>query len=307
MSPVKVSPRQLAKRDARGSMLFLCIAVLIVMLMIVATAFSFYLIFFSHKRLQNWSEDLALNCARRLNENDHGGKINNLLGHSRELVFTSRELYYKTNSEDFRALQGLAAQVLEQSRNGARLVCDERNRYVDLSLQEIRKTVKDVETQNQRGLFLTNFSADGAQVVELKVGDLDQVASNVEASSGVARLHSFDQQQNYIKAGRQVDLYKANLNLKLPAEDSDLDFQLASLPAPVKGTAAPMRLTRGQGFKHTLILRSAGEDKIGKCTVIPSAVQVIMTMNVKQNVIGKIDSQTKAVNTACANGAWLEP
>lgn len=304
---MKVFPRQLAKRDARGSMLFLCIAVLIVMMMIVATAFSFYLIFFSHKHLQNWSEDLALNCARRLNENDHGGKINNLLGHSRELVFTSRELYYKTNTEDFRALQGLAAQVLEQSRSGARLVCEERNRFVDVSLQDIRKTVKDTETQNQRGLFLTNFSAGGLRVVELKVGDLDQVASNVEASSGVARLHSFDQQQNYIKTGKQVDLYKANLNLKLPAEDSDLDFQLASLPAPVKGTAAPMRLTRGQGFKHTMILRSGGEDKIGTCTVIPSAVQVVMTINLKQNVIGKLDSQTKTINTACANGAWMEP
>jgi hypothetical protein len=304
---MKFFSRQLAQRDARGSMLFLCIAVLIVMLMVVGTAFSFYLVFFSHQHLQNWSEDLALDCARQLNENDHGGKVNNLLGHSRELVFTSRELYYKTNVDDFRALQGLAAQVLEQSRSGARLLCDERSRYVDVSMKNLRKTVKDAETRNQRGLFLTNFSACGAQVVDLKVGNLEQVVSNVETSSGVANLLSYDRQQNYIKTGKQVDLYKANLNLKLPGEDSDLNFELASLPAPVSGTAAPLRLARGKGFKHSLILRDAGEDKTGKCTVIPSAVQVVMTMKMKQNVIGNLESQTKTVNTACASGAWIEP
>lgn len=304
---MKVFPRQLAKRDARGSMLFLCIAVLMVMLMVVGIAFSFYLVFFSHKHLQNWSEDLALECARQLNENDHGGKINNLVGHSRELVFSSRELYYKTNNDDFRALQGLAAQVLEQSRSGARLVSAERNRYVDVSMQSLRKTIKEAETRNNRGLFLTNFSASGAQVVDFKVGNLDQVASNVETSSGVTNLLFHDRHQNYIKTGKQVDLYKANVNLKLPGEDSDLDFELASLPAPVKGTAAPLRLTRGQGFKHSLILRSAGSDQSGKCTVIPSAVQVVMTMKMKQNVVGKLESQTRTVNTACANGAWMEP
>ncbi len=288
-------------------MLFLCIAVLAVILMVVGVAFSFYLIFFSHKHLQNWSEDIALDCARQLNENDHGGKINNLLGHSRELVYSTRQLYYKTNNEEFKSLQGLAAQLLEQSRSGATLVCDERKRYADLSMQKIRKIAKDAGTGNQRGLFLTNFSAGGAEVVELKVGDLEQVASNVEVSSGVAGLVSYDQQQNYIKTGKLVDLYKPNVNLKLPGEDCDLDFQLASLPAPVKGNAAPLRLTRGQGFKQSLILRSAGEDKTGKCTVIPSAVQVVMTMNVNQNVVGNFASKTETVNTACANGAWLEP
>ncbi len=304
---MKVFPRQLAKRDARGSMLFLCIVVLMVMLIVVGIAFSFYLLFFSHKHLQNRSEDLALECARHLNENDHGGKINNLLGHSRELVFTSRELYYKTNNDDFRGLQGLAAQVLEQSRSGARLVCEERKRYVDVSMQRLRKSVKDAETRSKRGLLLTKFSACGAQVVDLKVGDLDQVASNVEPSSGVSNLLFYDRQQNYIKTGKQVDLYKANVNLKLPGEDSDLNFELASLPAPVKGTAAPIRLTRGKGFKHSMILRSAGEDKSGNCTVIPSVVQVVMTMDVKQNVVGQLESKTSTVNTACANGAWMEP
>ncbi len=304
---MKVFPRQLAKRDARGSMLFLCIAVLMVMLAVVGIAFCFYLVFFSHKHLQNWSEDLALECARQLNENDHGGKINNLVGHSRELVFSSRELYYKTNNDEFRTLQGLASQVLEQSRSGARLVSDERNRYVDVSMQNLRKTIKEAEARRKSGLLLTNFSASGAQVVDFKVGDLDQVASNVETSSGVTNLLFHDRQQNYIKTGKQIDLYKANVNLKLPGEDSDLDFELASLPAPVKGTAAPLRLTRGQGFKHSLILRSAGADKSGKCTVIPSAVQVVMTMNMQQNIVGKLESQTRTVNTACANGAWMEP
>ena len=304
---MKFSRRQLAKRDARGSMLFLCIAVLGVMLIIVGVAFSFYLVFFSHQHLQSRSEDLAMECARQLNENDHGGKINNLIGHSRELVFTSRELYYRTGNEEFRGLQGLAAQGLEQSRSGALLVAEDRNRYVDFSMEKLRKIVKESESRNQGGLFLTSFSAYGGEVVDLRVGDMDQLVSNVEASSGVYNLHSYDCQQKYVMTGKQGDLFVSNVNLKLPNEDSDLVFQLASLPAPVKGNAAPTRLTRGKGFKHSLILRDAGQDKTGKCVVIPSAVQVTMTMKVKQNVVGEFDSKTKTVNTACANGAWIEP
>lgn len=303
---MKVSHRQLAKRDARGSMLFLCIAVLAVMLIIVGVAFCVYLVFFCHKQLQNQSEDLALECARQLNENDHAGKLNNLIGHSRELVFTSREQYYKSNIEEFRGLQGLAAQVMDQSRSGAQLICDERSRYVDASLGKLRKVVTDADMRRHGGLCLTNFASGGAQVVDLEVGDLEQVESNVEVSS-VAGLSAYDQQQNYIKFGKQVDLYKSRVNLKLPGADSDLDFELASLPAPVKGTAAPLRLALGRGFKHSLVLRRAGEDKTGKCTVVPSAVQVVMTMNVKQNVAGNFESKTQTVNTACASGAWIEP
>ncbi|MBX9951352.1 MAG: hypothetical protein K2Y39_19440 [Candidatus Obscuribacterales bacterium] len=303
---MKFPRRQLAKRDARGSMLFLCIAVLAVMLVIVALAFSFYLVFFSHKNLQSRSEDLALKCARQLNENDHGGKINNLIAHSRELVFTSRELYRRTDNDEFRGLQSLAAQVLEQSRSGALLVKDERNRYVDVCLQNLKKVAKDAE-KNDAGLFLSKFSTSAGEVVDLRVGDMGQTLSNVEASSGVYNLNSYDRQQNFVKPGKEAELFVSNVNLKLPGEDSDLEFQLASLPGPVKGIAAPLRLTRGNGFKNSLVLRSAGQDGNGKCQVIPSAVQVTMSMNVKQSIVGEFDSKTKTVNTACANGAWAEP
>lgn len=304
---MKFPRRQLAKRSARGSMLFLCIAVLAVLLVTVGIAFSFYLVFFSHKHLQSRSEDLALECARQLNENDHGGKINNLIGHSRELVFTSRELYQRTGNDEFRGLQGLAAQVLDQSRSGAKLISEERNRYVDLSVARMRKTVKEAESGNQGNLFLANFSTAGGEVFDLRLGDLGQPISNVEASSGVYNLNSYDRQQNFIKPGKQVDLFVSNVNLKLPGEDSDLVFELSSLQPPVKGQSAPLRLTHGKGFKHSLILRDGGADKAGRCSVIPSAVQVTMTMNVKQNIVGEFDSKTRTVNTACANGAWTEP
>ena len=304
---MKFPRRQLAKRDARGSMLFLCIAVLAVMLVVVGIVFSFYLVFFSHQHLQSRSEDLALECARQLNENDHGGKINNLIGHSRELVFTSRELYRRTSNDECRGLQGLAAQVLEQSRSGAVLLGEERNHYVDVSLQKLRNIVECAEGKSIDSLFLSKFSSGSGAVVDLRVGDIGQPVSNVEASSGVYSLNSYDHQQNFVKPGKQADLLVSNVNLKLPGEDSDLDFQLASIPAPVKGATAPLRLTRGKGFKQSLVLRDAGQKKDGKCLVIPSAVQVTMAMSIKQSVVGEFDSKTKTVNTACANGAWSEP
>lgn len=304
---MKFPRRQLAKRDARGSMLFLCIAVLAVMLVVVGVVFSFYLVFFSHQHLQSRSEDLALECARQLNENDHGGKLNNLIGHSRELVFTSRELYRRTSNDEFRGLQGLASQVLEQSRSGAVLLSEERDRYVDVSMQKLRKIVKRAEDKRQDSLFLSKFSSSSGEVVDLRVGDVGQPVSNVEASSGVYSLNAYDHQQNFVKPGKQADLLVSNVNLKLPGEDSDLDFQLASLTAPVRGATAPLRLTRGKGFRYSLVLRDAGQEKNGNCSVIPSAVQVTMAMSVRQNVVGEFDSKTRTVNTACANGAWTEP
>lgn len=304
---MRFSLRQSSKRDARGSMLFLCIAVLAVILMIVGTAFAFYFVYFSHKNLQSWSEDLALDCAHQLNENDHGGKLNNLLGHSRELVFTSRENFYKAGSDEFRGVQGLSAQVLEQSREGAKLLADERKKYIGVSLKKIRTSVEATESSRAKNLIFACMSAAKPQVAELRIGNLEQVASNVETSSGVPNLHFYDKQKNYIKSGTLIDLYKSNVNLKLPGEDADLDFELASFPAPVKGVSAPIRLSRGHGFRQTGTLRTGGADSADICNLMPSAVQVVMTSNVKQNVVASVESKTRTENTACASGAWVEP
>jgi len=285
-------------------MLLMTIATLLLLLIVVGAAFSAYFLFTSHKSLQNSGDHLALNAAQQLNINDYAGRINNMIGHSRELVYTSREMYSKVeNNKNFSGLEPLAAQVLNQSRSGATLVAQERDRLVKSTIAQLRQMVNN---RSEHGLYLINLAADNRRVDSLSLGYMDKVQSNVEPSKGVTELFEYDLSKHFLQQGKDFDLYRANVNLQLPEPDGDLKFELSSLPAPVENTTAPMRLTLGDNFKKTFELRTHGQDTIGACKLMPSAVQASLTMHVQES-IGKLESDTVSTNTACTNGASLEP
>lgn len=295
------------QRSVSGSMLFMSVAVLFVILILSGIGFGIYFVFFSHKLVQNWAEDFALESARRLNINDHSGKMNNLMGHSRELVFISRDLYKKACAdEDLNDMTPLAMHLLQRSRDGARLVSEERDKYVRTTISDLRCLLDDYNKQIHQGVVLTNMSACDPRISDLEVGTIYGIASNVEASKGVPELMAQDQKLGYVKSGKELDLYLAAVNLKLPGEDADLRFELSPLIAPVRGTPAPMRLSRGDSFRRVVSIRAAGEDKPDQFGLPPCAVQVGMSIKVKESVLGELESRTKTIKHACAGGAWPE-
>ncbi|MBS2011126.1 MAG: hypothetical protein JST01_29000 [Cyanobacteria bacterium SZAS TMP-1] len=295
-------------RRPRGNMLFLCIAMFALLIAIVGLGFGVYFLFFQQKRLQTRCEDLALKAAQQLNLNDYAGKLNNLQARSRELVYNSRQLSNATEDDNYKEFAPLAAQVMNQSRDGAILVDDERKKYVSTSLSKLRQLIKNAAPADGKSLTVANVSADAAEVMDFKLGYLagSKSTSNVEVLEGPPDLFEWDLSKNYIQRGKGVNLYRAAVNLKLPGPDDDLNFELAPLAAPVKGTVAPLRLTSGEGFQNTLTLRENYKDLPGTCKWSPSAVQITMTAKVRETTAAKLEGSTRAASTACTNGAGGE-
>jgi hypothetical protein len=292
-----------ALRHNRGNMLLLCVALFAVIIVVVAIAFGVYFLFHSQKSLLTRSEGFALKAAQQLNANDCAGRLNNLQCRSRELVYLARQMCQMTESEDLADFAPLAEQVMNQSRDGAKLVESERKKYVALTIANLRTLAKNEITPQENEKQLANMSTYDPQVVGLKVGTQANLASNVEPNTGLSELYDFDMENGYIKHGKLMNLYRSAVNLKLPGPDGDLDFELAPLPAPVKGTVAPLRLASASSFKSTMTLRKDGEDTIGACQICPSAVQVTMTVKVKENILTEMKSKTEVTNTAFTNGA----
>lgn len=294
-------------RRPRGNMLFLCVAIGLLILVLVGLAFWFQLTFFSNQLLQDTTEKVALNAAQKLNDNDNAGKINNLIGCSRELVFDARSMHNKTLDGPFLEYEKLAAQVLEQSRDGAELVADERQRLVNSSISELKSIVKEKTTPFGREVALFDAAVEKPRIESFSVGTLDNLESNVVASTGIPELTAYDTSHQYLKHGKDMDFYCARNSLKLPAPDDDLNFELSPLPIAVNGNSAPLRLVSEDHYKPTLLLVEGGKDAIGSCSIMPSCVQVLMSVKMKSKVASQMESGTKSMSTACTNGALPDP
>lgn len=291
-------------RRCKGNMLFLCVAIGLIVLVLVGLAFWCQLTFFSNQLLQDTSEKVALGAAQKLNENDNAGKINNLIGCSRELVFDARSMHNKTiNDREFSEYEKLAAQVLQQSRDGANLVADERQRLVNSSIADLRALVKEKTTPLGREVALFDAAVEKPRIESLSIGNLDNLESNVVASQGIPELTAYDTSHQYVRHGKDVDFYRAGDPLKLPAPDDDLKFELSPLPIAVSGNSAPLRLVSESHYKPTMVIVENGKDAIGSCSIMPSCVQVLMSVKMKSKVSTQLESGTKSMSTACTSGA----
>jgi hypothetical protein len=291
-------------RNARGNMLFLCVAIGCLILVLTGIAFWFQLVFFSNQRLQDAGERFALIAAQKLNENDNVGRLNNLTADSRELVFSARQIHDVTlNNPHCKDYEKLAAQYVEQAREGARLVGDERQRLVNSTVRDMRKLVNGGTAALGREVELFDAAVDRPEIIDFKLGSLDNMESNVRAPQLVPDLLAYDQAHSYLKKGKDFDFYLAGKPLRLPAPDEDIDFLLSPLPMAVNDTAAPMRLVSEKHFKPAISILENGNDAIGSCKIMPSCVQVLMSVRMKSKVVDKVETGTKSLSTACTNGA----
>lgn len=293
------------KRGEKGNMLIVCIWLLVAFLAAGGFALLVYFLFFSHKTLESWSEEFAMDSAKQLNSNDNAGKMNNLIAHSRELVFTSRQTYLKIQQRH-RYLEPVALKLLDESRDKAGLVENERELLVGSTISTLRRMVKEINLQANRGIFLPGASASNLQITDLQVGFIQGLETNVEASKGVPELYKNDLAQKYIKQGKIMDLYCARVNLKLPNPDDDLNFELSPLRAPVRNTVSPARLILASSFRNTRWLLKNGQKTTGTCRLNPAAIKVIMSMKVQGGPNKQLYSYTSTTSTACTNGALPE-
>jgi hypothetical protein len=289
-------------------MLFMCVGTFAFLFLLICLGFSTYNLFFAHEQLQNWGEHIAATSAQALNINDHTGKLNNLVCHSRELVYVSRTMYDKTqNDKALAEFEPFAAQLLAQARAGAADVSQERDRYVVTTLEKVRGIVKDATIHPRHATEIVNLSANKFSVSDVQLGCLERAESNVEPSRAVDDLFQFDLSKHFVsQVGQDTNLYRASIDLTLPVPDEDLHFRLSPIIAPVEGTTDPLHLIDGTSFKKIVALRTQGQDIQVSSLTLPSAVQVVSTMRVNANFVGNMDSMTSTVDTACSNGAGPE-
>ncbi|MBU6451381.1 MAG: hypothetical protein KGS72_06365 [Cyanobacteria bacterium REEB67] len=285
------------RRPERGNMLLLCSALVALLVTAIGAAFGLYNLVSDQKKLEVRSENLALEAAQILNYHNSAGRLNNLQRGARESVFTAREMAEKCQEERLSELAPLAEQILAEARESAQLVQANRKKFVRFQDDKLQ------------ALLTAN-----PQIDSLEIGSLGsskrcgRELSSVKVSNENSALNAYDEQQGYIQKGKVLDLYKSTINLKLPAPDNDLDFILSTLPAAVKGTPAPLRLTTST-LEPYLSLRLHGVDTGNHLKCSAPAVHIEMkATNQKGLFFFGQDNQvsTASAGTACANGAEPE-
>jgi hypothetical protein len=286
-------------RRPSGNMILMSVMAVGIVIVVVLVGVGVTFLFSAQKKAQSQTDSVALQAASVLNAHDRAGQMNNLVARCRELVYTSRETYDDA-ATNLRHLEPLARQLLEESRKSAYLVENERERLCRQEIEELKR----IAVESQSGEVVSTVSGittKSPQIISLDVGHIQGIPSNVEVSKGVPELLQRDMSAGYIEP--RSGLYNGNINAKLPGVDSDLDFRISSLPAPVKGTIAPARLATAKVFTKTG--QAVGVDK-SRIEQLPSAVQLQFKMNVSAGG-DKRGSDVALGVTAVANGAQPSP
>jgi hypothetical protein len=289
-------------RRCVGNTMMLSMVVLMLLIAFGAVAFTFYSVFFIQRRLGERAEVNSLLASRLLNPNDRTGQFNNIVSASRQLVFNTRNTYNDV-MENRPEVGTIADELMEESREGAKLVISERNRILMLTLNDIRDLKKLFEDQsnNQTQLILPWLWTDKASVTNLKVGYVTNLDSNVLAPVGNPGLMTLD--TKFID--KQTGLYYGNVPLKLASPDADLPFNLSALPSPVNGTIAALRVAGNERFTSSMYLIKDGQPGLGACQFFPCAVQLTLTQEIKSSFRSHNTIEVSA--TSITNGASPMP
>lgn len=254
-------------------------------------ACSFGGLFFIFNRVQATADELALVGARKLNEQDRLGQMNNMIARSRQLVFDANKSHANAQ-EHMDHLAHLSQQLYEDSREGALLLESERVKLKTVSINEARGAIAERFEQIKEGHALVlpwlQVSIPATPVVEF--GCAKEIRSNVAFLKGLEELESEDSKKYVIS---DCDLYKENINAKLPGSDGDLFFRISSLPAPVQKSVAPARAILAKQWKPL-----TGDD----AAFLSSVVKVEMKLGVSTGLGAPAHQDMKATGTAVATG-----
>ncbi len=274
------------------------------LLAVCMVGFAFYLLLSEQKRGQTEADKLALAIAKKMNEDDRVGQINNLIIRNRELVYTSRLTEGTTQNSYLAFCAPLAQQLLDEATSSNIRIDRERHNQVNLMKKSVRDIVEqyNMHTQSAKTFSLPWWQSYALQVFQVNGGSLKDVQSNVEHTEIYEDLNYLDQRARYFQPGSM--LYMGNINARLPAPDNTLDFKITSCPAPVDKMVAPARLANPEVFKFGNLFFENGKSVKQSFDQIPTAVQVIGKMDVKL----KNDNQTVQIGTtALTNGAATVP
>jgi hypothetical protein len=277
-------------RNNQGNMLVLVSIFMAVNAILILIACSFGGLFFVHNRLQTTADEVALAGARKLNELDRIGQMNNMVARSRQLVYASRENLDRV-STDYPSLQYLAQELYDDAKESAqRLENIDRKHLLTTSENEARQVMLDKfnEVKDSYAMSLPWLRVGTPTMSSPLVGKIRNVKSNVRAIPINATVLSNDLSVHNLESA--TGLYKDGINARLPGADASLDFKIASLAAPVQKTISPARVSLAKSFEEIT------NDQLR------SAVQVKLTVHVATGLGPEGQSDLSVTGTAASNG-----
>ncbi len=287
------------RRKASGNLLaFACVCFAVVCIALIV-GYSFASLFFVNNRLQNSADEIALAGAKKLNEMDRIGQINNMVARCRQLVFSSRKDFEETK-KSFPHLENFAEPLLQEARDSADALEQERQRIAYDAQEDARTAMKRKfdEIKPTYPMVLPWLKVKTPALVVTQFGKLAEVDSNVEELKAVTELAKNDKSQGYLPQDSEpgLHLYKADTTdgLRLPGDDNDLTFKLSSLPAPVDGIIAPPRVVL-PSKQQPIVAGNA-----------PSVTRVSLRLDVETGLGVNTGATLGSTGTASTTGACIQ-
>lgn len=284
-----------ASREKSGNMLVIvCVTVALVAVLILVIG-SFGMVFFVKNRLQSAADEIALAGAKKLNENDRIGQMNNMLARSRQLVYSSRQNLHQVEAK-YIHLEELTDEQLNDGRETAELLEEERKVLLTAAQKEAKDAmIAKFESIKNSFPMVLPWAKIGTPVMnaasDLELGKIVDTESNVTELTGFDELKNDDRSKQYVKVWPKVQLYKAEVDAKLPDEDSSLIYKFSSLIPPVESTVSPARIVLARDFSQT------------KTGYIPSAAKVKLSLDVATGLGTEAAGNIQAIGCAAATGA----
>ncbi len=284
-------------------MTWLVALIIVLIVAIFMIGMVLYSLMGQHTRSQYTVDGLALQVAKKINPDDRVGQINHLEARSRELVYLSRDAVNSCGEQRLANLAPLCEMLMSEANAGHDLVENERKNQIKTVTDEIRK---EVATYNRSVSDKSNFrfpwlKTYEPKVIQVNVGYMDGVESNVPATTVLNELYYHDRRRKYV--ADKSNLFKSNINAKLASPDESLDFKFCPLPAYVSKTSAAPRNANPDKFKSygsVIIDETAVPYKFDQ---IPTAVQLITEMGVAVNPEQKELSSIAVGSIGITNGA----
>lgn len=292
-------------RNQSGNMLIMVGVFSAMSGVLILLASSFGALFVEESRLQQSANEIALSGARKLNENDRIGQMNNMVARCRQLVFCSSDTYSQVDTS-YEHLRHLSEQLADEARESAELLETERHQLSVLAKNEANDAMlaKFNEIKTTYPMCLPWLRVDTPVLHNRKNGKIADVQSNVLEMKGFHDLEAHDAAQGYLHTYPDMKLYKQDCDAHLPGGDNYLHFKLASLPAPVADSSAPSIISNTTTVSPArAVLAQTFRTMDGD--ELPSACQCTLKMTVA-TTLGASSSQTaQAIGTAVATGGGL--
>ncbi len=279
------------KRSCNGNMMILVCFMLTALVVALVVAGSFGSLVCMQNRLRTSADEIALAGARKLNNLDRLGQMNNMISRSRQLVFTSKKQYEDAH-EHYPQVSLLADRLHQESRETALELDSQRTYLRTLASNEAVAAMNEKFNQLKvtYPMTLPWMKVEMPQFSDRRFGKIKDCESNVFQLKNVDELDTYDT-TTYISEKPGIKLYKEGINAKLPSSDGDLNFKISSLPTSVDKSINPARMVLKQSFVEIV-----SDD-------LPSATEVKLEIQLSTGFGIPASNKMLAIGTAAATGA----